>query len=475
MKSVSISRFLGLSLAGFAALSTCLSNTRPTFAKDIAGDLSSQAADKTCDSKKGTCEATSNCDQQVDGQAASEVAAKCSKTASPKDIQIGTKFTFHLSPDLPEFRSTACQVNATGSKFHAVSFSAAAACDKPACDKPACDKPACDKPACDKPACDKPACDKPACDKPACAKPACDKPVCDKPVCDKPVCDKPVCDKPVCDKPVCDKPVCDKPVCDKVACAKATCDKVACNKPACDKSACDKPACDKPACDKSACDKSACDKSACDKSACDKAACDKAVCPEAKLTSYNQPLTADVGNNQPESLCLADFLTTKELAIERETESGELARLLRQAGLENLEVPVAANEYVRLLVEKAEAKTRLAMTEQLMSERVAALKQIHSLVERNSQLAAQAAVAEVKQQMAESIAASIMAKSEAYAQMVASDEFHLAKSIRSNSPVPFAKTELGTRARPYTPTAHLYRLNKDTVEMDQADEHFAAE
>lgn len=154
----------------------------------------------------------------------------------------------------------------------------------------------------------------------------------------------------------------------------------------------------------------------------------------------------------------------------------ELDAILDQSGLKQIDVPVSANQFVRLLVERAHLATRLEMTEQLMTERNVALEQIHALAERNASLAAQAAVAELKQQLAETLHAQLAEKAEIALKLAMKNESsadrpekdskviqdiqedlsNIRKQIgllRRQSPVPFAPSYLGKTIQPYRPTS----------------------
>lgn len=159
------------------------------------------------------------------------------------------------------------------------------------------------------------------------------------------------------------------------------------------------------------------------------------------------------------------------------TPSGdELDAILDQSGFKQMEVPVSANQFVRLLVERAHLATRLEMTEQLMTERNVALEQIHALAERNANLAAQAAVAEVKQQLAETLHAQLAEKADIALKLAMKNEGSTERPekdskviqdiqedlsnirkqiglIRRQSPVPFAPSYLGKVVQPYKPTS----------------------
>ncbi|AMV31182.1 hypothetical protein VN12_03625 [Pirellula sp. SH-Sr6A] len=159
----------------------------------------------------------------------------------------------------------------------------------------------------------------------------------------------------------------------------------------------------------------------------------------------------------------------------------ELDLILQQSGLKQMEVPVSANQFVRLLVERAHLATRLEMTEQLMTERNVALEQIHALAEKNATLVAQVAVAEVKQQLAETLhaqlaekaekalklamqndpAAPIAEKDSKVIQDIQEDLSNIRKQIgllRRQSPVPFAPSSLGQTIQPYRPTGNLLMI-----------------
>lgn len=156
----------------------------------------------------------------------------------------------------------------------------------------------------------------------------------------------------------------------------------------------------------------------------------------------------------------------------------ELDAILEQSGFSQMEVSVSANQFVRLLVERAHIATRLEMTEQLMTERNVALEQIHALAERNASLAAQAAVAEVKQQLAETLHAQLAEKAEIALKLamrsegkedrpekdskviqdIQEDLSNIRKQIgllRRQAPVPFAPSYLGKVVQPYKPTSDL--------------------
>ncbi len=118
------------------------------------------------------------------------------------------------------------------------------------------------------------------------------------------------------------------------------------------------------------------------------------------------------------------------------------------------------------------------MTEQLMTERNVALEQIHALAERNASLAAQAAVAELKQQLAETLHAQLAEKAEIALKLAMKNESsadrpekdskviqdiqedlsNIRKQIgllRRQSPVPFAPSYLGKTIQPYQPTSDM--------------------
>lgn len=171
----------------------------------------------------------------------------------------------------------------------------------------------------------------------------------------------------------------------------------------------------------------------------------------------------------------------------------ELDVILQQSGLKQMEVPVSANQFVRLLVERAHLATRLEMTEQLMAERNVALEQIHALAEKNATLAAQAAVAEVKQQLAESLHSQLAEKAERALKLamqsdpttptaekdskviqdIQEDLSNIRKQIgllRRQTPVPFAPSSLGQTIQPYRPTGNLLM-----IPVPQEAKHLGAE
>lgn len=114
-----------------------------------------------------------------------------------------------------------------------------------------------------------------------------------------------------------------------------------------------------------------------------------------------------------------------------------------------------------------------------MTERNVALEQIHALAERNANLAAQAAVAEVKQQLAETLHAQLAEKAEIALKLamktegtadrpekdskviqdIQEDLSNIRKQIgllRRQSPVPFAPSYLGKVVQPYKPTSDMF-------------------
>jgi hypothetical protein len=161
----------------------------------------------------------------------------------------------------------------------------------------------------------------------------------------------------------------------------------------------------------------------------------------------------------------------------------EFDQLVEGSGLEQVKLPVSAKMVVRLLVERAHLSTRLEMTEQIMSEREAAMEQIYALTDRNAQLKSQIAVAEARQQVADQLTASLVERAELAVKLVSRGqsateecgteyaESDSTKSIRAiqedlsnirrqialmkkQQPVPFAPSSLGLpKVRPYVPTA----------------------
>ncbi len=154
----------------------------------------------------------------------------------------------------------------------------------------------------------------------------------------------------------------------------------------------------------------------------------------------------------------------------------ELDRLIRESSLHQVDLPLPVPVVVKLMVERAQLATRLEMTEQLMVERSAAMEQIHALAERNARLATQAAVAEVRQQMADTLASNMIERAEQAVALATKDGAEEPKShsatrtiqsiqedlsnirrqmalLRRAQPVPFAPSQVGQPARPYVPTA----------------------
>ncbi|MEQ1826714.1 MAG: hypothetical protein ABL921_12245 [Pirellula sp.] len=162
----------------------------------------------------------------------------------------------------------------------------------------------------------------------------------------------------------------------------------------------------------------------------------------------------------------------------------EAASILRNSGLQNVRVPVPVSTIVDLLVAKTELSTRLEMAELLMSERQAASEQFQTLVERNSRLTTQLAVAEARQQFTDVLTASLMERTELAIKIAANDTkagrsteptsqtseagINSVKAIQEDlsnirrqiallrrpQPIPFATSYMGV-PRPYIPTAQL--------------------
>ena len=164
----------------------------------------------------------------------------------------------------------------------------------------------------------------------------------------------------------------------------------------------------------------------------------------------------------------------------------EASAILRNSGLGNVNISVPVTTVVDLLVAKTELSTRLEMTSQLMDERQAAMQQIQALANRNAALSTQLAVAEARNQMSESLTASVVEKAELAIKLAAlepkngklqssnnavqtiqEDLSNIRRQIAllRRSPVPFAQSYVGTQVhQPYVPTAQLpvSQMTKET-------------
>jgi hypothetical protein len=155
-------------------------------------------------------------------------------------------------------------------------------------------------------------------------------------------------------------------------------------------------------------------------------------------------------------------------------------------------VNVSASLLVKLLVENAETKTRLAMTQERIEEREAYLESYLALIERNSRLQTLVAALESRQQISDAVSANIADRLDATLQYsypsddsVASSEDEVVDDrsqfdtiqedlanirrqialLKRNQPVPFAPSYVGTstgnpgnpwrgvNATPYVPVA----------------------
>lgn len=169
-----------------------------------------------------------------------------------------------------------------------------------------------------------------------------------------------------------------------------------------------------------------------------------------------------------------------------------LADMLLQDNPHNQrEVPVPIGKFVRLMMHRAEMATRLEMHEQIASERAAAMEQILTLSDKNARLATQLAVAEVRQQYADSLAAAMADKAENAMKLTSSlttspnatgdvdsqspamkaiqeDLANIRKQmslLRRTQPVPFASSSVGL-VRPYVPTAQVVTPPKMTPSLE---------
>lgn len=157
-----------------------------------------------------------------------------------------------------------------------------------------------------------------------------------------------------------------------------------------------------------------------------------------------------------------------------------IASVLEEVGLER-ELSLSAKTVVKLIVEKTELATRLEMTQQLMEANQVAVEQMFAMAERNAKLSTQLALAEARQQHAETLSAYFMEKAESAIklsardgssvksehdsvramQAIQEDLSNLRKQmalLRKSSPVPFAQSMVGrTSVRPYVPTANLWQ------------------
>jgi hypothetical protein len=155
--------------------------------------------------------------------------------------------------------------------------------------------------------------------------------------------------------------------------------------------------------------------------------------------------------------------------------------LLHDKSLNQAEVSVPVGKFVRLMMDRAEMATRLEMSEQIASERTAAMEQILALSDKNARLATQLAIAEVRQQYTDNLAASMADRAETALKLTASaaatpnasgeaesqspamkaiqeDLANIRKQmslLRRTQPVPFASSSVGLPARPYIPTAQI--------------------
>lgn len=167
------------------------------------------------------------------------------------------------------------------------------------------------------------------------------------------------------------------------------------------------------------------------------------------------------------------------------------AMLLHDKALEQTEISVPVGTFVRLMMDRAEMTTRLEMNEQIAMERTAAMEQILALSDKNARLATQLAVAEVRQQYADSLAESMADKAENAMKLTSSfttspnttgdadsqspamkaiqeDLANIRKQmslLRRTQPVPFASSSVGL-IRPYVPTAQVVTPPKMTPSLE---------
>jgi hypothetical protein len=141
----------------------------------------------------------------------------------------------------------------------------------------------------------------------------------------------------------------------------------------------------------------------------------------------------------------------------------------------NVSVPLAT--VIELLVAKTELSTRLEMTEMVMIERQAASQRYQEMADRMAQMSTQLAVAETRQQLSDTLTASVVDRADLALRIAsvdtgsnrASDSNRTVHSIqedlsnirrqiallRRTQPVAFAPSHLGGNPRPYIPTAQL--------------------
>ncbi len=155
--------------------------------------------------------------------------------------------------------------------------------------------------------------------------------------------------------------------------------------------------------------------------------------------------------------------------------------LVRQAGFDQMEVPIAANELIELLVEKARLETEMRYRAELQ-EKVAEnqlLEQQLATSMQNAELIARVTVAEERQRAAESINAVLASRLEAREDVlnnlarpaqngrdfntemreIHEDLSNIRRQIgilRRAQPVPFANSQIGAPHQPYVPTFETY-------------------
>jgi hypothetical protein len=160
------------------------------------------------------------------------------------------------------------------------------------------------------------------------------------------------------------------------------------------------------------------------------------------------------------------------------TESAEVPSMIAQSGLDQLQVSIPVTQVIELLVAKTELSTRLEMTEQIMTERQVTHDRVQALADRNAKLATQLAVAETRQQLNDTLIASLVERTELALKLTSTDPKSLTARdpsrtfqaiqedlsnirrqiaiLKRNQPVAFAPSYLGSQDyRPYIPTAQL--------------------
>jgi hypothetical protein len=156
-------------------------------------------------------------------------------------------------------------------------------------------------------------------------------------------------------------------------------------------------------------------------------------------------------------------------------------QLLNDNTLGQSEVPVPVGVLVRLMMDRSELATRLEMSEQIATERAAAMEQILALSDKNARLATQLAIAEVRQQFTDNLVASMADRAENAIKISTTSTDSSSKSgesdsltpamkavqedlsnirkqmslLRRTQPVPFAASSVGLPGRPYVPTAQV--------------------